>query len=128
MKNTFVYIIVPMVVLILTSYILPPPQHVGMTLSPMNLMPTVAQEEADISPLIQEELDYYLDRHNVEDEGYEMVVAFANGKRLPINPDHCLFVRNVGTWKDYRREGTAIVLDSLGRTIVGTCLARHLCR
>ena len=121
MKNTFVYIIVPMVVLILTSYILPPPQHVGMTLSPMNLMPTVAQEEADISPLIQEELDYYLDRHNVEDEGYEMVVAFANGKRLPINTDHCLFVRNVGTWKDHRREGTAIVLDSLGRTIVGTC-------
>ena len=29
----------------------------------------------------QVEMDYYLDRHNVEDEGYEMVAAFAAGKR-----------------------------------------------
>ena len=27
------------------------------------------------------EMDYYLDRHNVEDEGYEMVAAFAAGKQ-----------------------------------------------
>ena len=34
---------------------------------------------------LKSELDYYLERHNVEDEGYEMVAAFANGKRHSEN-------------------------------------------
>lgn len=121
MKNTLFYITVPMVVLILTSYILPPPRHVGMALSPMNQTSAAIKEEVAVNPLIQEELDYYLDRHNVEDEGYEMVVAFANGRRLHIEPATCLSVMNVGTWNDHRREGATILLDSLGRTVVGTC-------
>ena len=110
-----------MLVLTLISYILPPPRHVGMTLSPMKLATSFIEEEKTVNPLIQEELDYYLERHNVEDEGYEMVVAFANGQRYQIVPSPSLSVMNVGTWNHYRREGAAIVLDSLGRSVIGTC-------
>ncbi len=110
-----------MLVLILSSYILPPPRHVGMALSPVCLVPTHPQEASPVNPHIQEELDYYLERHNVEDEGYEMVVAFANGQRLHIEPDHHIDVRNIDLWEGACRQGTAIMLDSLGRTIVGWC-------
>ena len=111
-----------MLVLVISSYILPPSQHVGMTLSPTYLTAPVAEKKTDVAnPLIQEELDYSLDRHNVEDEGYEMVVAFANGQRLQIEPDDYIPVRNVGTWKDHDHQETVIVLDSLGRTIIATC-------
>lgn len=111
-----------MLVLMITSYILPPPRHVGMRLSPAFHTSTVVKEKTTtVGPLVQEELNYYLDRHNVEDEGYEMVVAFANGQRLQIEPDDYLPVRNVGTWKGYRRKGNVIILDSLGRTVIATC-------
>ena len=126
MKNTLFYITVPMLVLILSSYILPPPRHVGMALSPVNLPPVVAQEETPVNPLIQEELDYYFERHNVDDEGYEMVVALANGQRLHIEREHHIDVMNVDSWEGHRREGPAILLDSLGRTIVGVCRADSL--
>ena len=121
MKNTLFFITVPMLVLILSSYFLPPPQHVGMILSPVNLVPTESPLETSVNPQIQEELDYYLERHNLEDEGYEMVVAFANGQRIQIEPEHRIEIKNVDLWKDHSREGTAITLDSLGRTIVGVC-------
>ena len=64
------------------------------------------------------EMDYYLDRHNVEDEGYEMVAAFAAGKRHQETID-TLSVYNVGRWKGKKREGTAISRVSLGRLIIG---------
>jgi len=52
-----------------------------------------------------------------------MVVGFVEGKRhhTTINPH--LALRNVGTWKDYSREGTVITLDTLGRTIFAACQA-----
>ncbi len=122
MKKTFYSLAVPIVVLVVISYILPTPQHTGMYLAAID-MPLPKPEAIETAPntLVQDELDYYLERHNVEDEGYEMVVAFANGRRHEIEVDPKLDVRNIGTWKNHRREGTAIVLDSLGRTIVGTC-------
>lgn len=111
-----------MLVLTIISYILPTPQHVGMILSPAYLTrPVVEKEPTVINPLVQEELNYYLDRHNVEDEGYEMVVTFANGQRFQIEQDDYIPVRNVGTWKDYRPKETVIILDSLGRTFIATC-------
>lgn len=64
------------------------------------------------------ELDYYLERHNVEDEGYEMVAAFANGKRH-IETIDTIPLYNVGRWKGHKRQGTAISRDSLGRIIIG---------
>ena len=88
MKNTLFTITGLMLVLVISSYILPPPQHVGMILSPAYQTESVVKKEPTvINPLVQEELNYYLDRHNVEDEGYEMVVAFANGHRFLIEPD-----------------------------------------
>ena len=122
MKKTFFSLAVPMVALTAISYMIPPPQHVGMCLAAMDMpMPRQEQEEPAHNTLVQDELDYYLERHNVEDEGYEMVVAFANGRRLEIEREPRLNIRNVGSWESHRREGTAIVLDSLRRTIVGTC-------
>lgn len=71
------------------------------------------------------EMDYYLDRHNVEDEGYEMVAAFAAGKRHQESID-TLSVYHVGRWKGKKREGTAISRDSLGRIIIGNWSADTL--
>lgn len=57
----------------------------------------------------------------MQDEGYEMVVAFAGGKRHQVSIDQHVSVWNIGRWEGHRREGTALALDSLGRTVVGTC-------
>ena len=78
-------------------------------------------QEYPSAPIPEEELNYYMERHNVQDEGYEMVVAFANGKRHNVDADRYVAVWNVGRWENHRRQGTALALDSLGRTIVGTC-------
>jgi len=67
---------------------------------------------------LQAELQYYLDRHNVQDEGYELVAAFANGQHLQQRID-TIPIWNVGRWKGKQRNGTAISRDSLGRIIVG---------
>ena len=64
------------------------------------------------------EMDYYLDRHNVEDEGYEMVVAFASGKRHLEDID-TISIYQVGHWKGKKREGTAISRDTIGRITIG---------
>lgn len=64
------------------------------------------------------EFSYYLDRHNVEDEGFEMVAAFANGQRHTETLD-TIRLQNVGRWKNHQRQGTAISRDSLGRIIIG---------
>ena len=67
---------------------------------------------------LKTELDYYLDRHNVSDEGYEMVAAFANGQYHRETID-TIPIYNVGRWKDKKRQGTAISRDSLGRITIG---------
>ena len=69
--------------------------------------------------LVQDELTYYFDRHNVQDEGYEMVAAFAQGQRVEVDIDTHLSAFDIGTWKNHHRQGTGLALDSLGRTIVG---------
>ena len=68
--------------------------------------------------LVSAETDYYLERHNVQDEGFEMVAAFASGQRHQVTIDS-IPVWNVGRWKDKKRQGTAISRDSLGRIIIG---------
>lgn len=70
---------------------------------------------------LDKEIGYYLERHNMQDEGYDAVVAFAGGRRHHVDIDHYVSLQNVGTWKGHRREGTALTLDTLGRTVVGTC-------
>ncbi len=125
MKKTLIYIILPFVVLTLASLIAGEPERAEIKLKDITIADTDSIEETQ-DPRIAEEIKYYLDRHNVQDEGYEMVVAYANGKRHSIDISPYIPVRNVGTWANYSREGTALVLDSLGRTIIAKCDADTL--
>ena len=75
---------------------------------------------SDSMPDFGDEFEYYFDRHNVMDEGYEMVAAIANGKRLTVTPAPSLSVWNVGTWRNRTHQGTTLAVDSAGFTIVAT--------
>ena len=75
---------------------------------------------SDSMPDFGDEFEYYFDRHNVMDEGYEMVAAIANGKRLTVAPAPSLSVWNVGTWRNRTHQGTTLAVDSAGFTIVAT--------
>ena len=88
-------------------------RHFSISL-PLRLDSILKQIEEDR----QKELDYYLDRHNVEDEGYEMVAAFAAGQRHNEVID-TIPIYNIGRWKGKKRQGTAISRDSLGRITIG---------
>lgn len=74
----------------------------------------IKQAERDFNT----EIEYYLERHNVDDEGYEMVANFANGKRHRTTID-TIAITNIGRWKGKKRQGTAISRDSLGRITIG---------
>lgn len=112
------------------SHLLGRPKHTGMQMKNglmiLDSMTTTDQAKNKLIDLPQEELDYYLERHNVQDEGYEMVVAIASGQRHQVTITPHLTARSVGIWEGYKREGTVIICDSLGRTIIGTCCADTL--
>ena len=78
---------------------------------------------------LQAELQYYLDRHNVQDEGYEMVANYAEGHRLQL-PEHDnegLFnLLNVGKWTGVGRLGMGLETDSCGRIVIGRYVADTL--
>ncbi|MBR1502760.1 MAG: glycosyl hydrolase family 25 [Prevotella sp.] len=123
MKKTLLSMIAAMGALMGVGHLVGTPALAGMRLAETYAATQTTPDTPKITdPKMQEELKYYLDRHNVQDEGYEMVVAFADGKRIDPDLESHISVMNVGTWKNHRREGAAIVLDSLRRTIVGTCL------
>ena len=127
MKKTLLYITLPFVALIGATCALPRPTAKATSLtniSGISRSSSISSHTSD--PKIEAEIQYYLDRHNVQDEGYEVVVGYIEGKRhhTSINPHVTL--RNVGSWKDYQREGTVITLDTLGRTIFGICQADTL--
>ena len=127
MKKTLFAMISAMGALMGIGYLIGTPAHTGMRLSETVTATNALPDSIRITdPNILEELQYYFDRHNVQDEGYEMVMAFADGQRLTSTLTPHIDVRNIGTWKDYRREGMAVVLDSLGRTVMGLCRADSL--
>ena len=127
MKKTLFAMISAMGALMGIGYLIGTPAHTGMRLSETVTATNALPDSIRITdPNILEELQYYFDRHNVQDEGYEMVMAFADGQRLTSTLTPHIDIRNVGTWKDYRREGMAVVLDSLGRTVMGLCRADSL--
>ena len=127
MKKTLFAMISAMGALMGIGYLVGTPAHTGMRLSETVTATNALPDSIRITdPNILEELQYYFDRHNVQDEGYEMVMAFADGQRLTSTLNPHIDVRNIGTWKDYRREGMAVVLDSLGRTVMGLCRADSL--
>ena len=122
MKKTLLSMIATMGALMGMGHLTGTPTHVGMRLTERLAAVKATPDTIRLTDTkIQEELQYYFDRHNVQDEGYEMVVAFADGQRMATDVEGRVGIRNVGTWKGYRRQGTAIVLDSLGRTVVGVC-------
>ena len=124
MKKVLISIISPLLLLSASTYFLPQPAHQGMQLSAAIRKTIPAHADIlkkDTLPAgLDDEFKYYFDRHNVMDEGYEMVAAFANGKRLTIEPARRLTVWNVGTWRGRTHEGTALAVDSAGFTIIGT--------
>ena len=124
MKKVLISIISPLLLLSASTYLLPRPAHQGMQLSAAIRQTIPAHADTltkDTIPAgLDDEFRYYFDRHNVMDEGYEIVAAFANGKRLSIEPARRLTVWNVGTWRNRIHEGTALAVDTAGFTIVGT--------
>ena len=128
MKKTLLYITIPFVALIGATYILPRPAKASKASIICNLRESryfsnPRNFSGSNNPKIQAEIKYYLDRHNVQDEGYEMVVGFIEGHRHHIDINPHVTMRNVGTWKNHSREGTVITLDTLGRTILAVCQA-----
>ena len=77
---------------------------------------------------LQSELKYYLDRHNVQDEGYEMVANYAEGHRLQLteHEDGPFNLLNVGRWAGVGRLGTGTETDSCGRIIIARYAADTL--
>ena len=84
MKKTLLYITIPFVALIGATYILPRPAAQATSLTNIPSISSLASGASKTSenndPRIQAEIKYYLDRHNVQDEGYEVVVGYIEGK------------------------------------------------
>ena len=125
MKKILLYIIIGTAALMGASHLVGTPEHVGMRLQaapdgseylPNDSVGTISA----VSPAVAEELKYYFDRHDVQDEGFEMVAAIASGQRLNVSVDPTLTALSVGTWKGHQRQGTVLSLDSLQRTVVAT--------
>ena len=123
MKKILLYIIIGMASLMSASYLIGAPKHVGMHIAdvpaPLAISDTTSTSHS-FSPAVDEELKYYFDRHDVQDEGFEMVAAIASGRRLAVSINPVLSAMSVGTWQGRQRQGTVLSLDSLQRTIVAT--------
>lgn len=128
MKKFLLYIMIGMAALMGASHLIGAPEHVGMRLQgalcngeavPADSIDTTATSSS-VSPAVAEELKYYFDRHDVQDEGFEMVAAIASGQRLTVSIDPTFTALSVGTWKGHQRQGTVLSLDSLQRTVVAT--------
>ncbi len=114
-----------MAVLMGASHLIGTPVHVGMRSHETpggsgSLSSDSADTTMTVSPAVAEELEYYFDRHDVQDEGFEMVAAIASGRRLNVSVEPTFTAMSVGTWKGHRRQGTVLSLDSLQRTVVAT--------
>lgn len=71
---------------------------------------------------VEQELDYWLSRHNVQDEGFDMVARYAQEGDTTLRsylPEGKVYLWNIGRWKGIRREGKGVVRDSEGRLVVG---------
>ena len=82
---------------------------------------TITAIAVGASTHVDDELKYYFDRHNVQDEGYEMVANYAQygDTLLARMPQERLTLFNVGHWRGISRQGTGIERDTTGRIIVG---------
>ena len=79
MKKIILYITLPFIGLMIANLYIRKPAYTGMRLSTDIASHMLFDSTLTVPSDIDDELRYYFERHNVEDEGYEMVVAFANG-------------------------------------------------
>ena len=111
MKKILLYIIIGMASLMSASYLIGAPKHVGMHIAdvpaPLAISDTTSTSHS-FSPAVDEELKYYFDRHDVQDEGFEMVAAIASGRRLAVSINPVLSAMSVGTWQGRQRQGTVL--------------------
>jgi lysozyme len=71
---------------------------------------------------IKKELEYYLQRHDVNDEGFDMVARYAEEGDSTLSsymPQGELSLMNIFHWQQQKREGKCIVRDSQSRIIIG---------
>ena len=71
---------------------------------------------------IQNELTYYLQRHSVQDEGFDMVARYAekgDSTLAAYMPKGKLTMTSFLHLKDYPREGKCLTKDMYGRIIIG---------
>lgn len=100
-----------------------------------DLLPTAEPADTDSvarrQQLRKEELDYYMQRHNVQDEGYEMVahyVYFGDSTLTTYLPHSPLKIWNIGQWRGIAKEGTGVGRDDItGQITIGTWKADTLC-
>lgn len=81
---------------------------------------TVGTKERDEQ--IAKELEYYLDRHNVRDEGFDMVIRYAedgDSTQAIYLPKGRAMARNLMHWQHGRRQGKGVTTDRQGRLIIG---------
>ena len=74
-------------------------------------------------PQVAAELNYYLQRHNVQDEGFDMVARYAaegDSTMAAFMPAGRLTILSFFRWKDHPRNGKGIATDMYGRFIIGT--------
>lgn len=72
--------------------------------------------------LIQNELQYYLQRHTVQDEGFDMVARYAaegDSTLATYMPKGKLMMTNIFRRNDFTRQGKCVVRDMYGRIIIG---------
>ena len=71
---------------------------------------------------IQNELNYYLQRHSVQDEGFDMVARYAeegDSTLAAYMPRGEFKLTSFLHLKDYKREGKCLAKDMYGRIIIG---------
>ena len=70
---------------------------------------------------LQAELSYYLERHDVQDEGFEMVAAYQKqtDTLLSLMPECTTSLLGIGRWTGVARQGTVISRDCARHIIIG---------
>lgn len=72
---------------------------------------------------VMQELTYYLQRHNVQDEGFDMVARYAeegDSTLYAYMPSGQFKPTSFHHWKNHPREGKCVAIDRQGRFIIGT--------
>ena len=92
----------------------------GTKLTPAFKLDSIRQQMAED---LKTELDYYLDRHNVSDEGYEMVAAFATANGITRRQTRYRSIMSVtGKTRNAREQPSAVThwVESLSATGITT--------